>query len=383
MKILFLQWKCVVEQKDLEDAFVQEGHSLVSFWFSPREILYGDPSGFEKNVTEVMQKEHPDIVFTVNYYPVITNICSKRKIKYVSWVYDSPFDWMYFKEIMDPCNLVYTFDKELAMEFHSAGINTVQYLPMAVNTDRLDILTEGLPMMYNVSFVGNFYKDADFFSQKRSQLSDYTKGYLDAVKEAQLRISGYSLVSEVIGGAVLDELSKVYLRYPIPGDLRTDKYFMAESVINPWITCIERMGLLETAAKNFGLDLFSKERDFILPNLNNRGPVSYCDEMPKVFRQSRINLNISRRGMRSAVPLRCFDVMGSGGFLLSNFQSGFLDMFVPDQDFVFYDSKEDFVQKIGYYLAHEDERAAIAKNGHDKVAAKHTYRHRVREMFNQ
>ena len=166
MKILFLQWKCVVEQKDLEEAFVQEGHSLVSFWFSTNEILYGNPSNFEKNVIKVIQKEDPDIVFSINYYPPITNICSKVKVRYVSWVYDSPFDWMYFKEIMDPCNIVYTFDKELAMEFHSSGINTVRYLPMAVNAERLDILTEGLPMMYNVSFVGNFYKYADFFSGK-------------------------------------------------------------------------------------------------------------------------------------------------------------------------------------------------------------------------
>ena len=39
------------------------------------------------------------------------------------------------------------------------------------------------------------------------------------------------------------------------------------------------------------------------------------------------------------------------------------------------------LKKIGYYLNHEEERKAIAGNGHDKVAAKHTYRHRVREML--
>lgn len=39
------------------------------------------------------------------------------------------------------------------------------------------------------------------------------------------------------------------------------------------------------------------------------------------------------------------------------------------------------LQKIDYYLTHEDERIAIAKNGHDKVAAAHTYRGRVREML--
>ncbi|MCI8742029.1 MAG: glycosyltransferase family 1 protein, partial [Lachnospiraceae bacterium] len=32
-------------------------------------------------------------------------------------------------------------------------------------------------------------------------------------------------------------------------------------------------------------------------------------------------------------------------------------------------------------LDHEAERQAIARSGHDKVAAAHTYRHRVREML--
>ena len=73
--------------------------------------------------------------------------------------------------------------------------------------------------------------------------------------------------------------------------------------------------------------------------------------------------------------------MGAGGFLLSNFQADYLDMFVPGEDFVYYESKEDLLQKIDYYLTHEEERAAIARNGHDKVAAAHTYRHRVREML--
>ena len=109
--------------------------------------------------------------------------------------------------------------------------------------------------------------------------------------------------------------------------------------------------------------------------------MDYCDEMPNVFRRSRINLNITLRGMKSGIPLRAFDIMGCGGFLLSNFQADFLDFFVPGEDFVYYESKEDLLQKIDYYLDHEEERQAIAKNGHDKVAEGHTYRHRIREMF--
>lgn len=118
-----------------------------------------------------------------------------------------------------------------------------------------------------------------------------------------------------------------------------------------------------------------------MPGLRNRGKVDYYLQMPQVFKQSRINLNISLRSIKSGIPLRAFDIMGSGGFLLSNFQADFLDDFIPGEDFAYYESKEDLLAKIDYYLAHDKERQAIARSGHEKVAAAHTYRHRVREML--
>lgn len=118
-----------------------------------------------------------------------------------------------------------------------------------------------------------------------------------------------------------------------------------------------------------------------MENVCCHGSVNHREEMPMVFKQSRINLNITLRSIKSGIPLRGFDILGAGGFLLSNYQPELLDLFVPDEDFVYYESREDLLQKVDYYLCHEDERQAIARNGHDKVAAKHTYRHRVREML--
>ncbi|MDE5866942.1 MAG: glycosyltransferase, partial [Lachnospiraceae bacterium] len=93
------------------------------------------------------------------------------------------------------------------------------------------------------------------------------------------------------------------------------------------------------------------------------------------------NLNISLRSIKSGIPQRAFDIMGSGGFLLSNYQNDFFDFFNAGEDFEFYESEKDLLNKIDYYLSHEDERFEIAANGHNKLAAGHTYRHRVQEML--
>ena len=103
--------------------------------------------------------------------------------------------------------------------------------------------------------------------------------------------------------------------------------------------------------------------------------------MPRVFKQSKINLNITLRSIKSGIPLRGFDIRGAGGFLLSNVQGDFLGSFTPGDEFVYYEDEKDLLRKIDYYLFHEDEREAIARSGHDKVAAEHTFRHRVREML--
>ncbi|MCI8533888.1 MAG: glycosyltransferase family 1 protein [Lachnospiraceae bacterium] len=109
--------------------------------------------------------------------------------------------------------------------------------------------------------------------------------------------------------------------------------------------------------------------------------MDYYNEMPLVFKQSKINLNLTSRSIQSGVPLRAFDIMGAGGFLLSNYQEDFLDHFIPGEDFVYYESKKDLLSKVDYYLRHEDERQTIAENGHGKVVSEHTYRHRVCEML--
>ena len=67
--------------------------------------------------------------------------------------------------------------------------------------------------------------------------------------------------------------------------------------------------------------------------------------------------------------------------MLTNYQEDFLSYFTPDEDFVYFEDKEDLVQKAGYFLSHEQERQAIARSGYEKVAAGHTYRHRIREIF--
>lgn len=382
MKILFVEWG-TFGKEDVKRALIAEGHKLIIFPFTATyETISHDPEA-EKRLYTVLHREVPDIVFSLNYLPLVSRVCQKEKARYISWLFDSPCFQLYSITAANPCNIIYVFDKEEYLTFRNAGITTVYYLPLAVDTDRLEAgrtdSSDGFE--YDVSFVGSLYMEKlNYFPQVMSRLPEYARGYIDALIAAQMKIWGYNFIQDLLQ-PVIDDLYQAYPVDPEPDGTEPREFFYAQYVINRRITTMERIELLMAAASEYAVELFTYRKDFTIPNVHNHGPVDYFKEMPSVFRKSRINLNISGRLIKSGVPLRAFDVMGAGGFLLSNYQADFLDLFVPGEDFVYYESKEDLLDKIGYYLSHENERQAIAKNGHDKVAAGHTYRHRVQEML--
>ena len=48
---------------------------------------------------------------------------------------------------------------------------------------------------------------------------------------------------------------------------------------------------------------------------------------------------------------------------------------------VCFDGVEDLVEKISYYLNHEEERARIARNGRKKVEQYHSYYNRIEQIL--
>ena len=376
MKILFIEWASF-GNADIKDAFNKEGHSIICFPFSNKDARRD--AEIEASLTAKLRETVPDAVFSFNYFPLISNVCKQEGLPYLSWIYDSPYVMLYSYTAINPCNAIYVFDKALCREFQTAGIRTVHYLPMAANTQRLDSLGNPAPV-YDISFVGSLYTESHNFYDRMETLSDYAKGYLEGLMNAQMKIQGYNFIQDSLS-PIMEELYQALPMDPNPDGVETREYLYAQYVINRKITGMERLRLLSAITEYHPLDLFTLDPSFTLPNLHNHGTADYYTQMPLVFKHSRINLNISLRSIESGIPLRAFDILGSGGFLLSNYQEDFLEYFTPGEDFVCYESEADLLQKLDYYLAHEDERQAIARNGHAKVAAAHTYRDRVRQML--
>ena len=115
--------------------------------------------------------------------------------------------------------------------------------------------------------------------------------------------------------------------------------------------------------------------------IHSMGPVKYLDEMPCVFRCSKLNLNPTLKSIQSGIPLRALDIMGAGGVLLSNFQPELAEYFEDGQDLILYSSMEEAVDKASYYLQHDELRKILAENGYRKVKEFFTYPDRIQKML--
>ena len=388
MKILMMEWKSFGNE-DIIAGFTELGHQVKTIPFSNKEVHHNEE--IENNIVKEIQDFSPDFVFSFNYFPIISLACKKADIKYVSWVYDNPFVLLYSYTIIYPGNYCFIFDKELYMEFHKAGINTIYYMPLAANTQRLQTMETSPELatfksskwknQADIAFIGSLYTEKHQFYQRLEGISPYTRGYLEGIMSAQKKVYGYNFIQEILTPNIIEDMMKILPMEPDPRSVATKEFLYAQYVINRQITAMERTELLTTIGQNYNFDLYTPDETLSLPGCINHGKVDYYDMAPFVFKHAKINLNITLRSIKSGIPLRAFDVMGAGGFLLTNYQTDFMDCYVPGEDFIYYENSKDMLDKIAYYLTHEDERIAIAKNGFERTAANHTYKHRIEEML--
>lgn len=392
MHILMYRWKAY-NYRDIEQTFLLLGHTVDNI---EQELGSYDVSPeFERVIEEKIRGTHYDMVFTVNYFPLILNVCERTGVKYVSWTCDNPLISMYHESVFHACNYIFTFDKTNYLEFRGMGVKHIWYLPLAVDTERMDALL-GVPeevgrwkvaqdpemQKYrgDVAFVGSLY-ERNSYDKIKNRLPEYLRGYFDAVMEAQLNISGANIVEPMLTTNILEQLQEYFQLEKSEGSFSDLGLIFQTTVLGFKIAEIERRRALIELSKHYRVNVYSNSDVSDLLRIQYCGSVDYWSEMPKVFRMSKINLNFTIPNIKSGIPLRIWDVLGCGGFLLTNYQAEIPYYFKEGEDLVCFDGLEDLCEKVGYYLEHEEERKRIAWNGYRKVREKHSYIERIRTIL--
>lgn len=376
-KALVYRWKAY-NQRDVEEALQNAGIELTVFDLAYKSMDEDDV--FEEKVVRLLREDSFDFVFSINYFTILSNACERVGMPYISWLCDSRLLTMHNNSVFNACNRIFVFDRVDYAEFRRLGAK-VFYLPLAANVARMDRVRSGETRTAEISFVGSMYAKKNEYDKCKGELTPYLQGYFDAALRAQTDVYGEDVIGELLTDDIVLKLGACLSFEKAKESFSSLPLAFAVTHLGFKLANIERTKLLTLLSGHFPVALYSDAPLSDAAGIDYRGTVDYWTQMPKVFYNSRINLNVTMRNIRTGLPLRMFDIMGCEGFLLTNYQAEIASLFEQGRDLVVYESFDDCLKKAGYYLEHEDERCTIAENGYRKICAHHTYDHRIAEMF--
>ncbi|HKZ39176.1 MAG TPA: glycosyltransferase [Chryseolinea sp.] len=312
-------------QKPLE----KMGHAVVSFDF----VAVMRASGREemnRKLLAIVKNDLPDAVIFVphtdQFIPEIVDEIGRLAIT-LGYFFDDTWRIEYSRFWAHHFNFVTTSDVNGLRKFREAGCTNVIYSPFACNTDVY--CKRNLPKKYDVTFVGQYHPHREW--------------YINYLKRAGIDVQAWGI------------------GWP-------------SGVIN-----LEDM-----------INIFNQSR--INLNLSNCvswdiryliAPLRPIKSTLRAWRQ--VVHAITRPDMKTweMVKGRYYEVNACGGFQLSHYAEGLEQMYLIGEEIVLYVSPEDMIEKVHYFLKHEDEREAIAKRGYLRTRSDHTMEKRFQHIFDQ
>jgi hypothetical protein len=132
-------------------------------------------------------------------------------------------------------------------------------------------------------------------------------------------------------------------------------------------------------------NIFAGPRRKLLDRIRAEFPLhfvgnAYKIEMAKIYSSARLVFN---RSIRNDINMRVFEAAACGSLLLTNdlIDNGLAELFTDQKHLITYMDEEDLVDKVRFYLKHEDLRERIGSAGAEQALRYHTYTHRVGKIL--
>lgn len=386
MTILFYRYGSICEP-DLINVF----HSLgITVEEESSEITDKNisPAKCVELISRRIETARPVFVFSINFFPAIAEVCHLYQILYLCWTVDCPVLELFSASLCHNTNRIFMFDRAQYEYFRRFNPECCFHLPLASCTERFDKVTSAITSAdkaqysSDISFVGSLYTEKNPL-RCLPPLPDYVAGYINGIVDASLKVSGYNFMEDVLTEQVINSIHEADPSFFSLSDTVTkpEAYVASHNYIGMQAAETERIRTLNALAEYFSVDLYTRSDTSSLQGVHVHGGIQTLTEMPKVFSLSKINLNMTIPPIQTGLPLRIFDILGCGGFLMTNYQSELTDLFEIGEDLEAYSSIPELIDKCSYYLSHEDKRLQIAEKGYRKVKENHTCKARLVEMI--
>ena len=385
MKILYVYGS--VTLTDIVETLRKLNYDVMEY---PKEQL-STSTMEEEEINEVVDfiKEH-EITHLMSIH-LIYNIAVAAYwagIKYVPVIWDAPYLKPY--TVMGTLDNIWysVFDKIDAERMRKGGCPHVLYQPLSVNKDNIlkwtrESLTK-VKYVNDISFIASLYEKNDY-DRCINMIPENMQAYFRSIfEEAVFKWDGINRVYGKTGKEILDYIRLVSPDFKLANTFEIEdvRYFEVAYLIRK-LANIERVCVLNLLAEEHDVHLYtySEVDQSQLPGVHISPPVVTGEATAIIYAGSKINLNISLKGIEGGTPQRIMDIMGAGGFVMSNYCEETAELFEEDKEIVMFRTPEELLEKVDYYLSHDREREQIAKAGHRKVMESYTYEKKVRQLL--
>lgn len=341
-----------------------------------------DPVNLDNNpsyepIEDALTSSRYDYVMTYLFHTVISDICEMYGIPYISIIYDSPQVALFHPAIYNSTNRLFIFDRAEYDRLAFLDVKNIHHIPLFANTARTDRLkiddSDQKKFSSDISFVGNLYEQ-NLYNEIRNSLAPEV--LMPANEYLVKNMCNWHQIREwptLDAGAVnYLKICNLYNFSTINQFEFPEEYYLGIILLSRKLGEIERLACLKHLSEFFDVDFYTQSKVCDAGKANILPPVNYYTELGKVYNCTKINLNITLPTIETGVPLRVYDIMAYGGFVMSNYQEEITEWFNPGEDIVTFKDLDEAKELCDYYLSHDDERKKIAENGYRIVHEKYT-----------
>jgi hypothetical protein len=363
--------------KDIAEALEEQGFSVYTWDIEGLSV-----AELERTV-RVFQ---PEVAFAINFATGLSEACDRLSLPLAIWEIDPDTGFLPPCEQPQPNTHIFTYRKTRVPLFKRAGFPNSVSMPLAANTDRRtpQHLNPETAQRFraSISFVGTSMVSTALSFQARF-LTLIEKCYPNAKADTAFALQEEVLAAQRTNFSQWQIPDLLEARAPGFRTACQEKGLDDPTVVlgemaasEKRLTCVAQLGHLGIHA--WGDDGWKHVERY---GVKHRGYAGHFKELNHIYSQSQINVDIGRIYQSDIVPMRIFDILACGGFVLAEYTPALEELFVLGEELVVWRGLADLQKKAAYYLAHPQIARTIALAGRARVCRDHRIKDRVNEML--
>ena len=381
MKLLYIHTE-VISDQDVADSLIRMFGTIAE---------YRDVAINVDTLVYMIEEQGIEFVMALKYIPMISILCEAMQVQYISWIC-LPYDKnIYSYTLLNSCNHLFFADSSLYEKFSSDDFQNVYYLPLGVNVSRIDeiLLKRNLKEDQTIDLI----MSEDIFDRselkeyqllKKSGLKDATLGYLEGCFACQYQLSGIPLMTNRFPEYAWEDLQKQLPIQFSQDSIETLDDAYNSRIFNSVITNSDRDIHFNILADNVHFkkcEIYTNGDHYMCDLANVCNKYNYLRDLPKIAARGKLHLVITDRNWKNGISQIAWDIMASGGAIISNYQRDYKLLF--DTTPMLYTDINELMYNAVYLIKHDLKRQSNAIEIQNEIREKHDYSFRLKEMFSK